>query len=158
MPSMQLSNHENVNSKKLQSVEAVPRTGLLTRYLDNVKSMNTLTAGQYKSELNSFIKFVCDIEISPRKFSLKVRLPKSVRKEKEPLNKEDIVTILNACSNVRLKTYVMLLAAQGALPLVGGANHQILDTSELSHVNLSFDSITLQINPEPKDKNNERVV
>ena len=175
MPSMQLSNHENVNSKKLQSVEALPLTGLLTRYLDNVKSMNTLTAVQYKSELNSFTKFVydtygCDvdtligmiikydmrqkktnfdpydvlsryaaflvgtiapvtikqwvlttknffeyydIEISPRKFSLKVRLPKSVRKEKEPLNKEDIVTILNACSNVRLKTYVMLLAATG---------------------------------------------
>jgi integrase len=173
---MQLSNHENVDAKKLQSVESIiPRTGLLNRYLDNVKSMNTLTAGQYKSELNRFIKFVydtygcdvdtlicmiikndtrqkktnidpydvlsrytaflvrtiapvtikhrvlttknffeyCDIEISPRKFSLKVRLPKPVRKEKEPLNKEDIVTILNACSNVRLKTYVMLLAATG---------------------------------------------
>lgn len=55
----------------------------------------------------------CDIEISPRKFSLKVRLPKSVRKEKEPLNKEEIVTIINACSNLRLKTYVMLLAATG---------------------------------------------
>lgn len=55
----------------------------------------------------------CDIEISPKKFSLKVRLPKAVRKEKEPLSKEDIVTILNACSNLRLKTYVMLLAATG---------------------------------------------
>ena len=137
--------------------------------------MNTLTAVQYKSELNSFVKFVydtygcdvdslidkiinnstcknktnfdpydvlsrytaflvgtiapitikhrvlttknffeyCDIEISPRKFSHKVRLPKSVRKQKEPLTKEDIVTILNACSNMRLKTYVMLLTATG---------------------------------------------
>jgi hypothetical protein len=59
MPSMQLSNHENVDAKKLQSVESIiPRIGLLTSYLDNVKSMNTLTAVQYKSELNSFIKFV----------------------------------------------------------------------------------------------------
>ncbi|MGA6992137.1 MAG: hypothetical protein WBX81_17095, partial [Nitrososphaeraceae archaeon] len=61
MPSMQLSNHEKVNSKKQQSVEVLPRTGLLTKYLDNVKSMNTLTAAQYKSELNSFVKFVHDI-------------------------------------------------------------------------------------------------
>jgi hypothetical protein len=61
MPSMQLSNHENVDAKKLQSVESIiPRIGLLTSYLDNVKSMNTLTAVQYKSELNSFIKFVYD--------------------------------------------------------------------------------------------------
>jgi hypothetical protein len=60
MPSMQLSNYEKVNSKKLQSVKAQPCTGLLTKYLDNVKSMNTLTAVQYKSELNSFVKFVYD--------------------------------------------------------------------------------------------------
>ena len=48
MPPMQLFNHEKVNSKKLQSVEAQPRTGLLIKYLDNVKSMNTLTEVQYR--------------------------------------------------------------------------------------------------------------
>jgi integrase len=42
-----------------------------------------------------------------------VRLPKAIRREKEPLSKEDIVTILNACSNPRFKTYIMLLAATG---------------------------------------------
>jgi integrase len=156
-------------------VDALPRTGLLIKYLNNVKSMNTLTAVQYKSELNSFVKFVndtydcdidsligmittndtrqkktnfdpydvlsrytaflvgtiapvtikhrvlttknffeyCDVEISPRKFSLKVRLPKSIRRKKEPLNKEETVTIINACSNMRLKTYIMLHAATG---------------------------------------------
>ena len=67
MPSIQLSNHEKVDSKKLQSAEALLPTGLLTKYLDNVKSMNTLTAVQYKSELNSFVKFVyetygCDVD------------------------------------------------------------------------------------------------
>jgi integrase len=148
---------------------------LLTKYIDNVKSMSNPTAVQYRSALNSFSNFVyktyginidslvikilhggnhnkkttldpydvlskytasligtiapttikhrlltiknffeyCDIEISPRKFRLKVRLPKTIRKEKEPLSKEDIVLILNACSTIRLKTYVMLLAATG---------------------------------------------
>jgi integrase len=148
---------------------------LLTKYLDNIKSMSSSSARQYKSELSNFANFVyktynsnidtfidkiihsgyqskkttldpydvlskytasligtiapatikhrvltiknfleyCDIEISPKKFRLKVRLPKSIRKEKEPLSKEDIVFILNACSTIRLKTYVMLLAATG---------------------------------------------
>jgi integrase len=173
MTSMQVSSSKNFDTKKLPNV--LSGNGLLTKYIDNVKSMSASTALQYRSELNSFAKFVynaygcdvdslidelynkgtlqkktnfdpyevlsrytasligtissitvkrrvltarnffeyCDIEISPKKFSLKVRLPKAVRKEKEPLSKEDIVTILNACSNLRLKTYVMLLAATG---------------------------------------------
>jgi integrase len=44
---------------------------------------------------------------------LKVKLPKVVRKKKEALSKEDIADILNTCSDIRLKTYVMLLAATG---------------------------------------------
>ena len=55
----------------------------------------------------------CDIEVSVRKFKLKVKLPKSVQKDKKALSKGDIVDILNACSNIRLKTYVMLLATTG---------------------------------------------
>jgi integrase len=173
MSSAQLSSSENVDTKN--PLKVISRNRLVTKYIDNVKSMNASTAVQYRCELNSFAKFVyntygcdvdslidriynngtrhkktnfdpydvlsrytaslvgtiapttvkhrilttknffeyCDIEISPKKFSLKVRLPKSVRKEKEPLSKEDIVTILNVCSNIRLKTYIMLLAATG---------------------------------------------
>jgi integrase len=36
-----------------------------------------------------------------------------IRRSKEALSKEDIIDILNACSDIRLKTYVMLLAATG---------------------------------------------
>jgi integrase len=54
-----------------------------------------------------------DIEISPRKFKLKVKLPRIIRRSKEALSKEDIIDILNTCSDIRLKTYVMLLAATG---------------------------------------------
>ena len=54
-----------------------------------------------------------DIEISPRKFKLKVRYPKKVSRHKEAIDKEDIVKILNGCSDLRLKTYVMLLACTG---------------------------------------------
>ena len=54
-----------------------------------------------------------DIEISPRKFKLKVKLPRIIRRSKEALSKEDIIDILNACSDISLKTYVMLLAGSG---------------------------------------------
>jgi integrase len=40
-------------------------------------------------------------------------MSKVIRKNKEALSKEDIIDISNACSNIRLKTYVMLLAATG---------------------------------------------
>ena len=40
-------------------------------------------------------------------------MPKVIRKNKEALSKEDVIDILNACSDIRLKTYVMFLAAGG---------------------------------------------
>jgi integrase len=40
-------------------------------------------------------------------------MPKVIRKNKEALSKDDVIDILNACSHIRLKTYVMLLAATG---------------------------------------------
>jgi len=54
-----------------------------------------------------------DIELSPKKFKLKVRFPKTVFRPKEAIDKDDIIKILNGCSNLRLKTYVMLLASTG---------------------------------------------
>ena len=60
----------------------------------------------------NFLEFN-DVEISPRKFKLKVRLPKVVRRNKEALSKEEIIDILNTCSSIRLKTFVMFLASTG---------------------------------------------
>jgi integrase len=40
-----------------------------------------------------------------------------VRKTKEALSKEDVIDILNACSDIRLKTYLMLLASTGMRPV-----------------------------------------
>jgi integrase len=54
-----------------------------------------------------------DIEIVDRKFKLKVKIPKPVKSDKEPLSKETIVKILETCSDIKLKTYVLFLAATG---------------------------------------------
>ena len=87
---------------------------ILSKFSANQKNSNisSITIKQRVVTVKNFFEFH-DIEISPRKFKLKVRLPKSVRKNKEALSKEDIADILNHCSDIKLKTYVMLLAATG---------------------------------------------
>jgi hypothetical protein len=47
-------------------------------------------------------------------FKLKVTVPRVIRKHKEALTKEDIIRILEACSDsLKLKTYLLFLAATG---------------------------------------------
>ena len=62
--------------------------------------------------VKNFLEYY-DVELSPRKFKMKLKLPRVVKRSKEALSKEDIVDILNFCSDIRLKTYVMLLASTG---------------------------------------------
>ena len=73
-------------------------------YLRN-RNISALTLKQRIVTVKNFFEY-CDIDISPRRFKLKVKLPKVVRKKKEALSKEDIVDILNVCDNIRLRTYV----------------------------------------------------
>ena len=81
-------------------------------YLSRNKNISFLTLKQRVVTAKNFLEYH-DVDISPRKFKLKVKLPKVIRKNKEALSKEDIVDILNACSDIRLKTYVMSLAPTG---------------------------------------------
>ena len=81
-------------------------------YLLKVNNVSNLTLKQLIVTAKNFLEYH-DVDISPRKFKMKVKLPKVVRKKKEALSKEDIVNILNTCSDIRLKTYVMLLGATG---------------------------------------------
>jgi integrase len=78
----------------------------------NTSNISTLTLKQRIVTVKNFFEYY-DIEISDRRFKLKVKLPKIIRKKKEALSKEEIIEILNVCDNIRLRTYVMLLAATG---------------------------------------------
>jgi integrase len=75
-------------------------------------SVTPVTIKARISTIRTFLEYN-DVEISPRKFKLKVKMPKVVRQTKEALTKEDFVNILNACSAIKLKTYVLFLAATG---------------------------------------------
>jgi integrase len=80
-------------------------------YMKNRK-ISALTIKQRIVTTKNFFEY-SDIDISPRRFKLKVKLPKTIRKKKEALSKEEIIEILNVCDNIRLRTYVNLLAATG---------------------------------------------
>ena len=85
---------------------------VLSRYsifLQNKGNISTTTLQQRVITTRNFLEYY-DIDISPRKFELKVKLPQTIRRNKEALSKEDIIDILNACSDIRLKTFVTFLA------------------------------------------------
>src|SRR5919198_2589130 len=79
-------------------------------HLQTKYDISALTLKQKVVTVKNFFEY-CDVDVSPRKFKLKVKLPRVIRKNKQALSKEDIIDILNSCYDNRLKTYVMLLAA-----------------------------------------------
>ena len=81
-------------------------------YLQTSCNISTLTLKLRIITAKNFLEYY-DVDISPRKFKLKVKMPKVIRQSKEALSKEDIADILNACSDIKLKTYAMFLAATG---------------------------------------------
>ena len=74
--------------------------------------LHTSTLKNRVITVKNFLEFN-DVEISPRKFELKVKLPKDIRRIREALDKNDINNILNSCSDIKLKTYVLFLASTG---------------------------------------------
>ena len=75
-------------------------------------NIHTTTLKQRIITIKNFLEFN-DIDISPRKFKIKIRLPKGIKRNKEAIDKDDIINILNSCSDIKLKTYVMFLASTG---------------------------------------------
>ncbi|HJS64143.1 MAG TPA: tyrosine-type recombinase/integrase, partial [Nitrososphaeraceae archaeon] len=80
-------------------------------YLQN-SQIYTTTLKQRIVTAKNFLEYN-DIDISPRKFKIKIRLPKDIKRNKEAIDKHDIINILNGCSDIKLKTYVMFLASTG---------------------------------------------
>src|SRR5215469_6328948 len=67
---------------------------------------------EYVLVLAHFFEYY-NIDISDRRFKLKVKLPKIIRKKKAALSKEEIIEILYVSDNIRLRTYLILLATTG---------------------------------------------
>jgi integrase len=100
-----------VNKIKEKTADPYSVLSAYSAYLRN-SNFSTITIKQRVVTVKNFFEY-CDIDVSPRKFKIKVRLPKAVKRNKEAISKDDVIDILNQCSDFRLKTYVMLLAATG---------------------------------------------
>jgi integrase len=86
--------------------------------------------------VKNFLEFN-DVDISTNKFKLKVRLPKAIKKNKEALAKDDVRDIVLACSDIRLKTYVLFLAATGM---------RAVEALSIRLKDINFDSNPIRVN------------
>ena len=66
----------------------------------------------YVASIRSYLAYY-DIDVIPSKFRRKVKMPKVYREDEEPLDVNDVRTILLSCNNRRLKTYLLILASGG---------------------------------------------
>ena len=124
---------QNLKNKKLDPYDILNDFCL---FLQNNYNLSSVTFRDKIITVKTFLEYN-DIEISPRKFKLKVRYPKKVLRHKEAIDKEDIIKILNGCSDLRLKTYVMLLASTGA---------RALETLSIRLKDLDFESKPAKLN------------
>jgi Phage integrase SAM-like domain len=79
-------------------------------YLTDKKSLSSNTVRQYLVGIKSYFAYY-DIDVIPSKFKRKVKLPKRLQEDQEPIDAEDICNILLNCNNRRLKTFILVLAS-----------------------------------------------
>src|SRR5829696_10125412 len=101
---------KNGNDNKINPYDLLSGFVAYLEEEEGVENPNTIR--YFVTTARNFLEYN-DVEISPRKFKLKVRLPKPVVRHKEAISKEEIREILLKCSNIKLKTYLMLLASTG---------------------------------------------
>jgi integrase len=77
-----------------------------SRLLSNVTIKNRVIT------VKNFLEYF-DILIYPHTFKKKVKIPRVVNQYKEALTREDIIKILEACKDFKLKTYLICLAVTG---------------------------------------------
>jgi integrase len=79
-------------------------------YLTDKKSLSSNTIRQYLVGIKSYFAYY-DIDVIPSKFKRKVKLPKRLQEDQEPIDAEDIRNILLNCNNRRLKIFILVLAS-----------------------------------------------
>jgi integrase len=77
-----------------------------------ITHLTTSSITLYVTSVRSYLAYY-DIDIFPSKFKRKVKMPKLQIEDEIPLDASDIRKLLLACSNRRLKTYLLVLASGG---------------------------------------------
>jgi integrase len=98
--------------KKGQKPDAYDVLSAFMAYVRKERKVSTNTLRFFVKCAKNFLEFN-DVVISNVQFKLKVRIPRRITRQKEAIDIQDIRTIINACSDIRAKTYFMFLAATG---------------------------------------------
>ena len=104
-----------VDEIKKGQVDVYSLLGDYASYLQLEISKSGKGASSLKRRVN-VVKLVLlfnDCDISEIKLKTKLKLPRAIRRQKEAIDKHDVRTILLACEDIRVKTYLMLLAGTG---------------------------------------------
>jgi integrase len=101
-----------INEIKLNRIDPYKVLNQFIDYLQYSHTLSPLTLNQQIITTKNLFEYH-DVNISNAKFKFKVKFPRTVRRHKQALSKDDVCNIINSCSQIRLKTYVILLAATG---------------------------------------------
>jgi integrase len=113
---------ENYRPADVETIlEVLLTTGQVNVYslIDNfvsyllTKNLAPNTIALYIAAVRSYFAYF-DIDIVPTRFKRKVRMPKRLREDEEPVDTGDIRKILLSCSNRRLRSYLLVLSSSGA--------------------------------------------
>ena len=99
---------DNLTIKKIININIYDLLSAYVSYLINKSgegtnhSISNLRIKQRLVTVRNFLEY-WDIEISPRKFKIKVKIPKIVKRDKQALTRSDVLKILESCSNIKFK-------------------------------------------------------
>lgn len=99
------------------------------------KKLSKASIKQYVNYVKSYLQYH-DIDIVPHKFKRRVMLPKVPQEDAQPIDENDIRTILNQCHNRRLKVYLLVLASSGV---------RAIEACAIRLCDLNFDSTPVQL-------------
>jgi integrase len=100
---------DNLTIKKIININIYDLLSAYVSYLINKSgegtnhSISNLRIKQRLVTVRNFLEY-WDIEISPRKFKIKVKIPKIVKRDKQALTRSDVLKIPESCSNIKFKT------------------------------------------------------
>lgn len=101
-----------IDNLKAQKTDVYDHLNEFVSYLNRKNTMSAKTLGFKVKAVRHFLE-INDVVIIAAKFRGRVKIPRVIRREHDALTKDDIVTILNACEDKRLKSYLMFLTGTG---------------------------------------------
>jgi integrase len=122
-----------LNEVKASKIKVYDLLAEFTSYLLNEVKLKNNQTRQIIKTTQKFLRFV-GVKIDNEEFIEQVPRPKREQPDLEAVEKQDIIALLNACKNQRLKTALLMMASTGCLAIEACA----LRLCDVSYILKSF--------------------